>query len=342
MQNQDSITQSSEHLRQAIPLLTKLQLKPTPVNYAVIYQYVASESLALNEIIDNTMSEKKPFSEDLMTDLYEKYFNGGYTLDKQEKVQQGLEKIIGNTSDEILHVNQDANNFDESLNKYVEKLATTSASDPDASAIILKQIVRDTRAISKSTHEAQQRMEASNKEIEKMKAELRSVKAMAEKDALTGLKNRGAFDTYINELVHKKTGDDTHHLLMLDIDHFKRINDSFGHLVGDRVIRYVSALMKQIFGEDQHIARYGGEEFAVILHNKTMDQTFELAEKARIAMGNSKLQRKDSGETIGKVTISAGVSLLKTNDTVDEFIDRADKALYSAKETGRNKVVLPT
>ena len=339
MQQQDSITKSSEYLRQTIPLLTKHGLRPTPVNYAVIYHYIASESQALNETIDNTISEKKAFSENLMAELYDKYINGGHALGKQEQVQQGLEKVIHNTSDEIQHVNEDTHNFDESLTKHAEKLTTVS--DPDATAMILQQILQDTRAMAKSTQEAQQRMEASNKEIEKMKVELQSVKATAEKDALTGLKNRGTFDTYVNEVVHEKNGDGTHHLLMLDIDHFKRINDSFGHLVGDRVIRYVSALMKQIFGEEQHIARYGGEEFAVILHNKTMDQTFELAEKVRIAMGNSKLQRKDSGETIGKVTLSVGVSLLKTDDTVDEFIDRADKALYSAKETGRNKVVLP-
>jgi len=339
MQQQESITKSSEYLRQTIPLLTKHGLKPTPVNYAVIYHYIANESQALNETIDTTISEKKPFSDSLMGELYEKYLNGGYALGKQEQVQQGLEKVIHNTSDEIQHVNEDTHSFDESLTKHVEKLTTVS--DPDATAMILQQIIQDTRAMGKSTQEAQQRMDASNQEIEKMKIELQSVKATAEKDALTGLKNRGTFDSYVNQVVHEKNGGSTHHLLMIDIDHFKRINDSFGHLVGDRVIRYVSALMKQIFGEDQHIARYGGEEFAVILHNKTMDQTFELAEKVRIAMGNSKLQRKDSGETIGKVTLSAGISLLQTGDTVDEFIDRADKALYSAKETGRNKVVLP-
>lgn len=340
MQKHDAVTQSSEFLRQTIPMLTKHGLMPTPINYGVIYSYISGQSQALKETIDNAIENKQSFTAQFMTELHEKHIGGGLILSKQEEVQNGLEKIISNTSEEIQHVNNDTHDFDSSLAKHAEKLS--GVTDPDATAMILQQILQDTRAMAKSSQEAQARMEESNVQIERMREELQSVKETAEKDALTGLKNRGAFDKYIHDIVHEQDGDEPQHIVMLDIDHFKRINDNFGHLVGDRVIRYVSALMKQIFGQEQHVARYGGEEFAVVLRNKSLEECFDLADKVRIAMGNSKLQRKDSGETIGKVTLSAGISVLQTDDTVDSFIDRADKALYFAKENGRNKVVKPT
>ncbi|MEO1889870.1 MAG: GGDEF domain-containing protein [Cycloclasticus sp.] len=293
--------------------------------------------MALNEVIDGVISEKKNFTVAIMLELYEKYVNGAASIQQQEKIQKALEKVMSEASDEIEHINNGAAGFDQNLNKHAETLSETS--DPQAAALILKQVMQDTRDMVNQNKEIQTRMQETNAEILKMKAELEAVKATAEKDALTGLKNRGAFDKAIGRAVSSQSKVDTT-LIMRDIDHFKRVNDSFGHLVGDRVIRYVSALLTQVMGPEHHVSRYGGEEFAILLSNQSIDTASQLANKVRIAMSNSKLQRKDSGETIGKVTVSAGISVLKTGDSIDSFIDRADKALYKAKETGRNKVVL--
>ncbi|PCI22719.1 MAG: diguanylate cyclase [Piscirickettsiaceae bacterium] len=337
MQKQDSVTQASEYLRQTIPMLSRHGLKPTPLNYAVFYSYISGESQALKERIKNIIDQKQSFSATLMNDLHEKYLGGGVVFAAQEGVQQGLKKIILEFSEGIKIINDGTQEFDTSLVSHSEELSSTS--DSDATKMILQQIMQDTRAMSKSAQAAQEKMEETNLEINRIKEELEAVKKTAEEDALTGLKNRGAFDSFIYQVVHESNRSTTPHLIMLDIDHFKRINDNFGHLVGDRVIRYISALMRQIIGEEHHIARYGGEEFAIVINNKSLDETLQLTEKIRIAMSNSKLQRKDSGETIGQVTVSAGISTLQNGDTIDSFIDRADKALYNAKETGRNKVI---
>jgi diguanylate cyclase len=337
MLKQDETKQASEYLRQVIPMLSQHRLAPTPINYAIFYSYLSGSSQALNEVIDNLISEKKTFSIAIMLELYEKYVNGAATLQQQEKIQEALEKVMSEASDEIQHINNGANGFDQSLSKHTETLSSTK--DPEATALILKQVMEDTRNMVNHNQEIQARMQETNAEILKMKAELEAVKATAEKDSLTGLKNRGAFDKAISNAVLNSNGDETS-LIMLDIDHFKRVNDSFGHLVGDRVIRYVSALLTQVIGKNHHVARYGGEEFAVIITKQPIDATEKLVDKVRIAMGNSKLQRKDSGETIGKVTVSAGIATLKAGDSIDSFIDRADKALYEAKETGRNKIVI--
>jgi diguanylate cyclase len=337
MLRQDESTKASEYLRQAVPLLSKLQLPPTPINYSTVYCYLTGASLALNEVIDNLISEKKPFTVAVMLELHEKYVNGSASLAQQDKIQKSLEKIMAEASDEIQHVNNGANVFDSSINQHADNLS--SLEDPQAAALVLKQVLQDTRSMVSQNQEIQNRMQETNAEIMKVKAELEQVKAASEKDALTGLKNRGAFDTAIEHAVASTDTSETV-LVMLDIDHFKRVNDNFGHLVGDRVIRYVSALLTQVIGKDNHIARYGGEEFAIIVTNKSADDVSKITDKVRIAMGNSKLQRKDSGETIGKITVSAGIAKLLPGDSVEAFIDRADKALYEAKETGRNKIVV--
>jgi diguanylate cyclase len=336
MLHTDQPKQASEYLRQVIPMLSQQNLAPTPINYAVFYSYISGSSKALNEIVENTLSEKKSFDEAMMNELYNKYINGFSTTEQQSNIQRLLEKVMNEASDEIGQVNQGANAFDSTLNKH--STALSSMDDPQAAALIMQQLMQDTRAMIKNNAQVQARMQETNEEIAKMKVELEAVKATAEKDSLTGLKNRGAFDKAVGQLLNDEASNNAT-LIMLDIDHFKRINDNFGHLVGDRVIRYVSALLKQIVGKDHHIARYGGEEFAVIIKNSSVKEVLPIAEKIRGSMANSKLQRKGSGETIGQVTLSVGLTSVKPNDDIETFIDRADKALYEAKQTGRDKVV---
>jgi len=336
MNPENSPKKAAEYLRQVIPMLSQQKLPPTPINYSVLYSYLAGDSQALNESIDVYIKGKRPLSSATMQELHEKYIHGQAQLEQQEKIQLALEQFLSEAGTEIQQATDGANDFSSSLSQHNESLSLSN--DPDSTAMVLKQVMQDTRDMIRSNQEMQARMQETNTEIAKIKTELQAVKAGAEKDALTGLKNRGTFDKTINNIVH--SSDKTSAvLIILDIDHFKRINDNFGHLVGDRVIRYLSALLTQVIGSDQHIARYGGEEFAIILSNQPLEKAQQLANKVRVAMSNSKLQRKDSGESIGKVTISAGISTLKPNDTVDAFIDRADKALYQAKETGRDKVI---
>ncbi|MBQ0725071.1 MAG: GGDEF domain-containing protein [Cycloclasticus sp.] len=336
MLHTDQPKQASEYLRQVIPMLSQQNLAPTPINYAVFYSYISGSSKALNEVVENTLSEKKSFDEPMMTELYNKYINGFSTTEQQDNIQRLLEKVMSEASDEIGQVNQGANEFDTTLNKH--STALSSINDPQAAALVMQQLMQDTRAMIKNNAQVQARMQETNEEIAKMKLELEAVKAIAEKDSLTGLKNRGTFDKAIEQLLNDDASSNAT-LIMLDIDHFKRINDNFGHLVGDRVIRYVSALLKQVIGKEHLVARYGGEEFAVIIKNKSVKEILPLAEKIRGSMANSKLQRKGSGETIGQVTLSVGLTSLKSDDDIEAFIERADRALYEAKETGRNKVI---
>ena len=266
--------QAAEYLRQVIPMLSQQKLAPTPVNYAVFYSYLSGSSQALNEVIDNVISEKKDFSLVKMLELYEKYVNGSATIEQQSKIQLSLEKVLSEATEEVIHVSNEAGGYDAALTKHTEALSSNK--DPQAAALIMQQVLQDTRDMVKNNLEMQSRMKETNSEIAKMKLEIEAVKATAEKDALSGLYNRSAFDKKTSSLVNAKETTNAS-LIMIDIDHFKRINDNFGHLVGDRVIRYVSALLKQIIGSKHHIARFGGEEFAIIVLNQPAAEAVQLA-----------------------------------------------------------------
>jgi diguanylate cyclase len=128
-------------------------------------------------------------------------------------------------------------------------------------------------------------------------------------------------------------------LLMLDIDHFKSFNDNYGHLTGDQVLRLVGISMRQTIKGQDITARYGGEEFAVVLPNTPLRQALTVADHIRRAVMAKELKKKSTGELLGRVTLSVGVSTLQPGDDMDALIGRADACLYAAKRNGRNRVV---
>lgn len=153
-----------------------------------------------------------------------------------------------------------------------------------------------------------------------------------QQDGLTGLANRRAFDLEIERLVSHKM---SFSLIMLDIDRFKNVNDVHGHLVGDDVLRFLAAIMREVTREEDLCYRYGGEEFAILLKEKNEEDAFHLAERLRV-----KAQETPS-PTGEPITISLGISSLQKKDQFPEMIiQRADNALYQSKKAGRNRTTI--
>ena len=203
---------------------------------------------------------------------------------------------------------------------------------------VISGVVAETKQLLEVTQTLKSKLNEANDEMATLRDELLKTKELATTDALTGLLNRRAFDNELDNLVHNAM-DNQHFLLILDLDHFKKVNDTFGHLVGDKVIRYTAGLLKKHTAEHHHSARYGGEEMAVIMPNTELKTALEVAENIRQSLASSQLKQKNSDLSIGQITVSIGVATLGNNDDSESFIERADSALYSAKETGRNKVV---
>ena len=127
-------------------------------------------------------------------------------------------------------------------------------------------------------------------------------------------------------------------LLLIDIDHFKRFNDEYGHIVGDEVLRLVARKIKENVRGRDFVARYGGEEFAVILPGTPIHGAKTVAENIRVSFSVGKLKRVKTSEYLGTISISAGAAQYKPGESVEELVDRSDQALYHAKDAGRDRV----
>jgi len=172
-----------------------------------------------------------------------------------------------------------------------------------------------------------------------LRKELEESVDLSTKDGLTGLFNRRYFDIHIKQMTEKsiETGQKMC-MLMFDMDHFKEVNDNYGHPAGDAVLKTLSKNLKSSFRVTDLISRYGGEEFVVLINNANLKTGLELAENMRSKIENIDFIIPEQTKPLKKTT-SIGVAEFNRKETVEEFISRADKALYEAKETGRNKVV---
>ena len=183
--------------------------------------------------------------------------------------------------------------------------------------------------------EAQEELRQANLHLEeKVRQRTEALQDFANTDQLTQLKNRGAIlETLENELKRSERHEHDLSLLMLDLDFFKEINDTFGHLEGDDVLSRVAVTIKEACRQTDSVGRYGGEEFLIILPETTLQQADELAGRIRLAVSECKT---GNGK---KVTCSIGVSSYTEGDTMVEIIRMADKRVYKAKDLGRNTVV---
>jgi diguanylate cyclase len=127
---------------------------------------------------------------------------------------------------------------------------------------------------------------------------------------------------------------------MVDIDHFKKFNDTHGHQFGDKVIKLVARQLSDQSRAEDFAARYGGEEFALIMKNISGGDAFKILDRIRQSIGNKALKKRETGEIIGSIMVSCGVSTFNMGESLEGFVERADSALYKAKQSGRNRVIL--
>lgn len=177
-------------------------------------------------------------------------------------------------------------------------------------------------------------------EMEVIRQELDEYKRIANTDSLTRLANRRAFDEklagiYNSDQLRSHTG-----LLIADIDHFKKVNDSYGHPVGDKILATVATVIRATLRRDAFVARTGGEEFAIILTDASIDESLQVAERIRNALAATPFKNSKSGVNYGPITLSVGVCQANQADDPIDLYNKSDVALYCAKNSGRNRTTL--
>ncbi len=212
--------------------------------------------------------------------------------------------------------------------------------DKDALRRVLGELVRDAQHMRSVALDLSQKLESSTREVSLLSESLQRTQSEALLDSLTGLKNRRGLESAIEDLARDHAGLAGSALLLVDIDDFKQINDTFGHVLGDKVIRSVAhVLQASIKGRDV-AARFGGDEFAILLPQTTLAGAATLAEQIREQVARGRIHRADGRESVGEVTLSVGVAVATQGETMEALIERADAAMYTAKRAGQNRVSL--
>ncbi len=322
----------------ALGQIKSLRQTAVPRNYEIWYVYAAGFNSPLNKIINETLARNGKLSEADLEQIYETYIAQIKTTDRIDKVGA---RVIGEIDDVMTLINDALGmsaSYDDSLSSATQKL--TVARNREQVKAIVEMLVQSTREMRETNKALEDRLTLSKTEIGNLQQSLEAIRTESLTDPLTGLGNRKYFDRSIEAAVQAAlASDEPLSLLMFDIDHFKSFNDSYGHLTGDQVLRLVGMSLKQTIKGQDITARYGGEEFAVVLPNTAIRQALTVADHIRRAVMAKELKKKSTGEILGRVTISVGVSMLRPDDDTDSLIERADACLYIAKRNGRNRVV---
>lgn len=195
-------------------------------------------------------------------------------------------------------------------------------------------IVRLTEVMLDRVQSAEARLAAATHEAEELRLKLEEARSNARSDPLTNLPNRRAFE---ETFVQHVAGGKSVCLAVCDVDRFKRVNDRFGHSVGDRVLKAIAeTLLKHC--ANHMVARYGGEEFTVLFVGISLDEAYATLERARATVAQKRYRLRESDEPLGAVTFSAGVTQARPYEGLGAVFGRADKLLYAAKDGGRNQI----
>jgi diguanylate cyclase len=309
-----------------------------PRNYEIWYVYATGYNSELNKVINETLALNGKLTEADLEQIYETYLSHIKITDRIDKVGA---RVISEVDDVMRLIGDTLGmsaSYNASLTSATERLS--AAADREQVMKVVETLVKTTLEMRDTTRALEERLTLSKTEISNLQQSLEAIRAESLTDPLTGLGNRKYFDRSIDTAIETAlaTGEPLS-LLMFDIDYFKSFNDSYGHLTGDQVLRLVGMSLKQSIKGQDITARYGGEEFAVVLPNTALRQALTVADHIRRAVMSKELKKKSTGEILGRVTISVGVSVLKPDDDADSLIERADACLYAAKRGGRNRVV---
>lgn len=311
---------------------------PTPKCYALWFAYFSKSDPELERVLAPVAEGAEALSEQRIHDLYSQFFETDMETETLRQTGALIEASVAKVIEHLNDVDNSAAHYGERLNNFTGQLSR------DIDQAELEKIVG---AVIGETHKMRERSEQivgdikeSSLEMIELRRSLENVRREAHTDPLTGIANRRSFDERLKAVLRDaRESGEALSLLMVDIDHFKKFNDSFGHQLGDKVLQLVARILKtQIKGRDT-VARYGGEEFAVILPATKLEGAAALAEQIREAVASRHIVQKRTGEDFGTITLSIGAAFLRGGESGESLIKRADDALYAAKREGRNRVV---
>lgn len=335
--NVNDLAESLKNLKKVIPLMGKYSVPVTPINYAVWYTYVTESNSEVTKRLNKAINESKLIAQTETQNIYNDCIEQKHTIDS-EKIRRHLEamllEIASNFDDTINNTQDFSKIIDEHLNRF-ERQGDPNLTMKEAMLLIQK-LITGSDLIKKTTKTFITQLEKTRQQITTLQNELHKARSEAIHDALTGLFNRRAFELESAELNEQKM---PYSIVMFDIDHFKNVNDSYGHSFGDLVVKAVAQTALKTFPKSCHVYRLGGDEFVVILKNTTIGPAVRLANSCRQNTMRINIRTIHNNEVVSSIRTSFGVAQWNGRTSFAETLERADQMLYKAKAQGRNRVM---
>jgi diguanylate cyclase len=331
-----------EHIRTvafadlALSKIKELSHPADPRNFTSWFTYAANCSPSQNWIADQTVVRTGTISPAELEKLY------GYA---QPDRSDNVNRLAAGVADEVEQVMAMIDVAVGTVATYRDDLSHVTqqldrAQDRDGLRAIVESLVQATKSMEVANHALTNSLKVSKQEIHQLQEKVETLRLDSLTDALTLLANRKSFDRELDRCIgDADLRNDDLCLLLVDIDHFKKINDTFGHMAGDEVLRVVAHSIKHYVKGDDTAARLGGEEFALILPKTPLASAVTIADQIRARVMGMRFMKRSTGESIGSVTMSAGVAAYRRGEYPWTFLQRADTCLYAAKRNGRNRVI---
>ena len=334
MRYSENKQQSKEYLRRALPLMARQLAAFHPLSYALWYEHAAGMNTDLSRVLEQCLSANTPLTEADVRRLHTQHI-AARDMEAFEALQARVRGLLQDTAHSVAGASAETKHVGQSLERHAQSLA--GFLDARALRAVADSMLTDARRLHGVTADFSRTLDAHKRELLALTEKLKVAQSEALIDSLTGLKNRRGLEQAFEQLVREPGGLGEAALLLADIDHFKEVNDTYGHPLGDKVIRSVAQVLRaHIKGRDV-AARLGGEEFAVLLPHTTLAGASALADHIRLAVAAGRIHQS-SGQPLGNVTVSVGVAVIRIGETLELLIERADAAMYVAKRAGRNRV----
>ena len=323
--------------REAMGAMEKQRVWPTPLNYEIFLHCVEDPEGPLAREVARLASIGEPLSEVIAEELAASYLPKARLNDQIRDAGDQLSKELEAVAKAITTAQQSSSDYGQTLADVSKELSTSDM--PPALQTIVQTLSSATRKVQRENQTLEKQLKESTSEVDRLREHLEQVRRDATTDALTSLANRKAFDDELDRACAESIASGQPlTLAVIDIDHFKNFNDSWGHQTGDQVIRYVASVIGRMAPPPRFAARYGGEEFGLIFPGESAAMVRKTLEDIREEVCSRTLRRRSTNEELGAVSVSAGYAERRPRETADSLMERADQALYDSKRAGRNRV----
>jgi len=324
------------HAQAAMGLLRRHALPPSALNYALMHAIASGAAPRAREAVEAMTARGEALDDDVCARLFGACASGA--------LAQIYDQLGARLYGEIERMQGAVERHHRVTSHYtsaVDEAVATIESPFDTASLTaaMRGVLQGSRLMAFENHALQEALEHTRAELSRLREEVALRRAESLTDALTGVANRRAFDQKLASLFEE---DRAIGLLMIDIDHFKVINDTHGHVFGDQVLRLIGSVIGENVRQSDLVARIGGEEFALVMEGASESEALIIAEKIRKAIAARKIVKRGSGSLVAKVSVSVGIATRRPDDDPRSLLDRADAGLYRAKEQGRNRAVIGT